>query len=194
MHDPTELRRAMRAVRRSIPPDRAATDAHAAAARLQELLATATPTIAAPRRVGSYQPFDGELDPRPIRPLVESDGGTIFLPVCRGNRLVFAPLDDDTVFAPNRFGIDEPTGATTIAALELDLVVVPLVAFDRSGHRLGMGAGWYDRTFGAASVAGVTAPVLIGYGHDDQEVDELTPAEWDIAMDAIVTPARAWWI
>jgi 5-formyltetrahydrofolate cyclo-ligase len=65
-------------------------------------------------------------------------------------------------------------------------VVVPLIAFDARGHRLGMGAGWYDRSFAFRS-ARAAPPWLVGAGFAAQQVDTLSPESWDVTLDAVCT-------
>src|SRR5687767_13746260 len=90
----------------------------------------------------------------------------------------------------NRFGIPEPTGRRC-APQQLDLVLLPLVAFDRRGARLGMGGGFYDRTFAFLRVAGRRKPRLVGLAHHFQEVAQLPREPWDVPLAAIVTE-RGW--
>lgn len=179
------LRTTMRQRRRAISEHAAIERADAAASQFDQLFTQLPGTL------GSYVPTDGELDPRPVNDLVEAAGGAIYVPVCAEERLRFARYRTDSAMTLNRFSIPEPLDAERVAAGDLEVIVVPLVAFDRHGHRLGMGGGWYDRTFEAHG--STRRPLLIGFGHDEQELEELAPQSWDVTMDAIVTPTRAWW-
>jgi 5-formyltetrahydrofolate cyclo-ligase len=185
VEDPATLRAMMRRRRRAIPSPTADERAAAAAAQFRGLVR------ALPGALASYFASDGELDPRPVNELVESAGGAVYVPVCGEDLLRFARYRDGSPTAPNRYAIPEPVGVATVGADALDVIVVPLVAFDRHGHRLGMGGGWYDRTLGVDTRA--PRPLLVGFAHDEQELDALTPQSWDVTMDAIVTPTRAWW-
>lgn len=93
---------------------------------------------------------------------------------------------------PNRWGIREPLlrAQECIKPQQLDLVVVPLVAFDRQGHRLGMGKGYYDRAFAfRCQTAG--KPFLLGLAHECQLTDKILPvAAWDVDLDAALTAER----
>ena len=70
---------------------------------------------------------------------------------------------------------------------QLDLVLAPLVVFDENRNRIGMGGGFYDRSFAMRKAVEVTEPVLIGVAHELQKVDEIIPQEWDVRLDMVVT-------
>ena len=82
------------------------------------------------------------------------------------------------------------TSAANVEAASLDVVLLPLVGFDRQGHRLGTGGGFYDRTF-AFRQQSPAPPLLIGIAYTCQEVDSLEPAEWDVDLDWVVTEREA---
>ena len=109
-------------------------------------------------------------------------------------RMRFARLGPDTSFTKNRYGILEPDvpAGSLATALELDVVLVPLVAFDRRGGRLGMGGGYYDATF--AFLASRTCwhePKLVGVAFSFQEVPHIDSDPWDIPLSAVVTERGA---
>lgn len=142
-------------------------------------------------RVGFYWPNDGEVD---LLDLVRAPSKRFFLPVLQeyvrpwlGRGLLFGDIDQD--IRPNHYGIPEPKGRSgLLRASELDYVLIPLVAFDRAGHRLGMGGGYYDR---ALSKLRKWKPVLlIGVAHDLQEVQALEHKPWDIKLDGVVTESE----
>jgi 5-formyltetrahydrofolate cyclo-ligase len=94
----------------------------------------------------------------------------------------------------NCFGIPEPAGASGrwLRGAELDVVLAPLVAFDRAGHRLGMGGGFYDRTFRfVVRRAEWRRPWIIGLAYDFQRVDALPVERWDVPLHAVVTESGA---
>jgi 5-formyltetrahydrofolate cyclo-ligase len=111
-------------------------------------------------------------------------------------RLLFQPFDPaNSTLIKNRYGIDEPAyaPATVMPAAMLDIVLLPLVGFDLEGNRLGMGKGYYDRTF-AASRTRWRRPKLLGIAHGLQEVAQLPRAAWDVPLDGIVTErGLVWW-
>jgi 5-formyltetrahydrofolate cyclo-ligase len=98
------------------------------------------------------------------------------------------PFTADSQLTPNRFGILEPDhrAGHKMPPHLLDIVLLPLVGFDRHGGRLGMGGGFYDTTF-AFHQGKKTKPWLLGLAHSCQEVDELELAAWDIPLYGVVT-------
>lgn len=91
----------------------------------------------------------------------------------------------------NRYGIPEPQiKCPSIDKLALHLVLVPLVAFDESGNRIGMGGGYYDRTFAAMRKYPARGPVLMGLAHACQQVDAIESDAWDIPMHYIATDEK----
>jgi 5-formyltetrahydrofolate cyclo-ligase len=89
----------------------------------------------------------------------------------------------------NRFRLLEPDVGDDqmLAPRELDLVLAPLVVFDAGRNRIGMGGGYYDRSFAFRKDPARTAPVLIGVAHELQKVDSIEPEDWDVRLDKIVT-------
>ena len=179
------LRREMRRRRRAL----GASDRREAARALSRRLAGSR-WFANSRTIAVYLPNDGEISLLPLVARAWSMGKRTYLPRLFGPRLWFLPFHPRTVFAGNRFAIPEPVepARRRIRPLFLDLVLFPLVAFDRFGNRLGMGGGYYDRTFEA--VRRRTAwrgPKLVGVAYELQRVDALPAADWDVPLDAIVT-------
>lgn len=147
--------------------------------------------IRACRSVAAYVAVDGEIDPTPLVEELTSVGAQSFLPVLTGEVLRFGPVGPDTPTAANRYGIAEPVGVETVAADQLDLVLVPVVGVDPQGNRLGFGAGWYDRTFSwLRDVPRPSRPLLVGLAHDVQVVDVVPSRPWDVRLDAVITPTR----
>lgn len=144
-------------------------------------------------RIAAYLATDGELDPQAIIQRAWAMGKQVFLPVLRplgDNRLWFARYKPDTPLCPNRFGILEPAPSTPqpIHPLSLDVVLTPLVAFDKQGHRLGMGGGFYDRSFAyLLRHRHWFRPRLIGLAYAFQQQTTLAGAPWDVPLHAIVT-------
>ncbi len=109
------------------------------------------------------------------------------------NRLYFTSPRNQPKLRLNRFGILEPQlGINTVAPVwTLDIILLPLVGFDRGGNRMGMGGGFYDRTLAQFNVnqgnKGLKRPLLIGLAHHCQEVEQLQVQSWDIPLDIIAT-------
>lgn len=148
------------------------------------------------RHVGIYWPNDGEIDPRYFVQEARRRGFVIYLPVLHpilGNLLWFYRFDETTPFLKNHLGIPEPCAPNQASRppWALDTVLMPLVGFDLDGGRLGMGGGFYDRTYAFKQRTPSRPPALIGMAHDVQQLDETLPmADWDVPMNAIVTPTR----
>jgi 5-formyltetrahydrofolate cyclo-ligase len=101
-------------------------------------------------------------------------------------RLVFVP-DSGGAWRPNRYGIPEPPAATPVKPSTLDLIVIPTLAFNRVGVRLGYGAGYYDRALAAARPAGSRRPLLVGLAYAINEQPSIQAAAHDIELDFVVT-------
>jgi len=144
------------------------------------------------QHVALYIANDGELDPQLIAEQLWKMGKRCYLPVVRPDKerlLWFVEIHPDTPLKPNRFGILEPDHRHNhkLIATLLDVVLMPLVGFDRTGARLGMGGGFYDTTFAFKQQKGKGRPYLIGLAYACQEVESLTTANWDIPLFAVVT-------
>ncbi|MCM5704639.1 5-formyltetrahydrofolate cyclo-ligase [Larsenimonas salina] len=185
-----QLRRTLREQRRSLSP---AQQRHAAVALKRQL--SRMPELKRARRVALYLPNDGEIDPGLLLPWMQRKGARAFLPVLKplsDNRLWFVHYHAKTRMTRNRFGISEPQTrlnagrARRLPPWGLDVVLMPLVGFDAALNRLGMGGGFYDRTF-AFTQRVRPAPRLIGLAHDIQHVDTLPFQSWDVPLDAVVT-------
>ena len=136
-------------------------------------------------RFALYAASDGELDPSPIAEHVLAANKIVALPVVEPKRrLSFYRYRPDTRLLRNKFNIPEPDtrSATYVPTPSLDVVLLPLVAFDAAGMRLGMGGGYYDATF-----AQHLRPLLIGLGHECQYHAELPHRSWDVPLDAVIT-------
>ena len=179
------LRREMRRRRRAL----SGSQRRAAARALSDRLA-GTRWFLNSRTIAVYLPNDGEIDLSLLVRRAWAMGKRTYLPRLFGPRLWFLPYHARSVLAGNRFSIPEPVepARRRIRALFLDLVLFPLVAFDGRGNRLGMGAGFYDRTFEAVHRRDAwPGPKRIGVAYELQCVDSLPAADWDVPLDAIVT-------
>ena len=188
MNAPAErraLRREMRRRRRGLSALQRRTAARALSRRL-----CASRWFINSRTIAVYLSNDGEIDLLPLVERAWTMGKRTYLPRLFGPRLWFLPFHAGTVLAGNRYSIPEPVEppGRRIRPLFLDLALFPLVAFDESGNRLGMGAGYYDRTFEAVRYRSAwPGPKRIGVAYEIQRVDTLPAATWDVPLDAIVT-------
>jgi 5-formyltetrahydrofolate cyclo-ligase len=181
-----ELRLSMRARRRRLSRGQQRLAAQRLARR-----ATRQSWYIRARSLALYLAADGEIDPQVLIGRALADGKRIFLPQLRaGNRLGFAEYRRGARLRRNRFGIPEPLRGRQVALRELDVVLMPLVAFDGRGNRLGMGGGFYDRTFARLRqpyCSGANAPRLIGLAHGFQQVAGLVQQSWDVPLNGTLT-------
>ncbi len=187
--DKLQLRRALRARRLAVGPEQALAAAAAAARHLWSL-----PLMARTRAIAFYLPVRGELDCTSMITAAWRRRRHVFLPVVARDSLAFAPFMADTTLVQNRFGIAEPMVPPTALcrARELDVIILPLLAFDDRGYRLGYGGGFYDRALAhLAGRSGFRKPHVVGIGYDFQRVPTLPSDRWDVPMDAIVTESMS---
>lgn len=139
--------------------------------------------------IAAFVPFRGEPDLMPALEVLHQAGRRIFLPVLDPERkaMDFRRWKPGADMKSNRFGIPEPASGADCPPAHLDLVLTPLVAFSPSGVRLGMGAGYYDRTFEFCREHPESGPMLVGLAYGLQEVDSLPAESWDVPLDGIVT-------
>ena len=145
------------------------------------------------RALACYAAVRGELPCQPIIAAAHARGMLLCMSVLRADRLVFAQLGRHGRTRRNRFGIAEPLAsrAGCRAAATFDVIVLPLVAFDLSGRRLGTGGGFFDRTLqSVARRRWCRRPLLVGIGYDFQCVAHLPDRPWDVRLDAIITETK----
>jgi 5-formyltetrahydrofolate cyclo-ligase len=178
-HTPSDLTEAKRELRERMLASRKGWDPVGSGAAV-----TATVLRACPPPVGAivsgYWPISDELDIRPLLAALHESGHPIVLPVTpkRGNPLTFRLWRPGDVLEPEHFGTFRPVGEERVP----DFLLVPLLAFDRRGYRIGYGAGFYDRT-----LAGLACRFALGVAFAAQEVDEVPAGPTDIALNAIAT-------
>lgn len=153
--------------------------------------------IQAAKHIAIYLHNDGELDTQPVIDWCWQQNKHVYIPVLHPfshKQLLFTRLTPTTPLIKNKYGISEPKLDVTqvIPYLDLDLVCSPLVAFDLFGNRLGMGGGYYDRTFSQHQFVrhDQQPPYVIGLAHDCQQHDNLPIAPWDMPIKEIITPSR----
>lgn len=117
-----------------------------------------------------------------------------FLPVLGATRrLHFAEYSTGTPVTQNRFGIPEPAipADQRLTPQAMDIILLPLLAFDRQGHRLGTGGGWYDTNLAFLREASrPAAPLLVGIGYAFQEVESVPAEPWDVDLDYVATDSK----
>lgn len=179
-----ELRAKYRAIRKAHAQDRSPADrlAEAQAVRRQIEEAVKIPAV-----VAGYAAMTSELDIAPACEAWRAAGHTIALPWFERRESEMRFVEDDGRHAPGPYGVDQPLPGRPEAIP--GLVLVPLVAADRAGNRIGQGAGHYDR---ALAVLRETGPVTaIGVCWDCQIAEALPVDPWDQPLDLIVTPTQA---
>lgn len=155
-------------------------------AAAEALAARTFPVALAPGQiVAGYHPVRGEIDPHPLMAALAGQGATLALPVIAGPALplVFRAWSPQDPLIRGPFGILQPT--LDAAVVTPDILLVPLAGFDRSGHRIGYGAGYYDRSF--AQIRQLRHVVAIGLAFDVQEVDAVPSEPHDVALDFVLT-------
>ena len=138
--------------------------------------------------IAAYLPMGGELDPRPLMQALRKNGNSICLPVCINEDapLVFRRYRHNDALLPDDMGIAAPRA--TAQQVTPDIVLLPLLAFDGQGHRLGRGGGFYDRTL--AELKKRSDCRFIGLAFDMQMVDKCPIAPHDEALHAVLTPTK----
>ena len=137
--------------------------------------------------VGGYLAFDGEPDLEAALLELRSSGHRIALPVLERQEtpsMCLRNWADDTPLRRNRFEILEPVDGQRIELAELDVLLIPLVAYDARGARLGLGGGYYDRLLSTGSANG--KPLRVGVGYALQQAANLPLEDWDAPLHAIL--------
>jgi 5-formyltetrahydrofolate cyclo-ligase len=141
------------------------------------------------RRIAIYLSNDGEIDPIYIQKHMQVLGLCVYLPLLDGKSLKFAKIGNS--YKKNRFGINEPVFSKYVNANMLNMILMPLVGFDKNKNRIGMGGGFYDRTLSFKMRQSVyKSPKLFGLAFDCQEVAELDVKPWDVKLDGVITPNK----
>lgn len=191
MPDRAQIRRHLRTRRR-----RLSAAERRAAARAMARIAAGSRIFRGSARIAFYLANDGEMDPLPLLLRASTMRKRCYLPVLDplgSNRLWFAPYHPGDALIPNRFGIPEPVHAARVRvrADALDLILAPLVAFDRRGHRLGMGGGYYDRSLAfLQNRRHWRRPRLYGLAYEFQQVARIEAAAWDVGLDGCFSEMR----
>ncbi len=146
------------------------------------------------QKIAVYFAVNGEIGLTPLIDHALAQAKQIYLPNLDQKTLRFSPYDPAQKMRINRFKLPEPDVADNemLEPNELDLVLAPLVVFDANRNRIGMGGGFYDRSFAFRKDPGSHRPQLIGVAHELQKVVRLEPEDWDVRLDMVVTDQAAY--
>ncbi|WP_422139784.1 5-formyltetrahydrofolate cyclo-ligase [Endozoicomonas sp. ALC020] len=183
--DRASLRKQLRSSRQSLSAEQQLT----AAKKLSSVVCNSE-AFRHSQHIALYLANDGEIDPGFIAEAIWEQDKFCYLPVLdqeQPEKMYFQLYRPNTRMVENRYGIAEPELdlEKTVKAEALDLVLMPLTGFDEQGNRLGMGAGYYDRTF--AFLENRSKPILMGLAHECQKVSSIPAADWDVPMKSIAT-------
>ena len=150
------------------------------------------------KQIAIYLANDGELNTKPFINWCWKNKISVYLPVIHPfskGHLLFLEYAKTSVMIKNQYGISEPKldVRTIISVNDIDIIFAPLVAFDSTGNRLGMGGGFYDRTLAVWYLEyqqnKQTKPMPIGLAHNCQKVKAIPIENWDIPLPKIITPS-----
>lgn len=173
-------------MRRQIALDKRNEAAKLAASVFREL-----PFFLQSEHIACYLPHQDEFDSHPLIELIWSQNKKCYLPILVNDKereLGFVCYEKNDELHRNRYSILEPKNTSELWMPEkLDIVLAPLIAFDKRGHRLGTGGGYYDHTFAFLKTQYHKHPRMIGLAYAIQEVDSLPHDPWDVSMQGVVT-------
>jgi 5-formyltetrahydrofolate cyclo-ligase len=177
-----DIRKNMRVLRSQLSPSVQQQASKSICEHLQKL-----PIFLESQNIAFYWAINQEIDLFSLIQQALNMGKQCFLPVCNKNELNFSRYEKNTALQKNQFAIPEPMGGVTIAPQDLELVFVPLLAFDSFGNRLGTGMGFYDRSFAFLNSQSRLKPKLLGVGYGFQQVQRLQAEVWDVRLDGVVS-------
>lgn len=197
---PKTLRQQLRTRRKQLTPEQQTLHALQALTYLQDFLenhsnqATLNP-LSRPLNIALFLSQDGELKTQSaIEYLWYCSEHRVFLPVLETKpdlHMAFVEFQETTLMINNQFGIPEPQAPLDkhLTGQQMDIVLMPLVGFDLQGNRMGMGGGYYDRSFAFKRLpqSSENSPLLIGWAHSCQQVSQLPNEPWDVPLDGIIT-------
>lgn len=174
-----ELRREGLARRDALPAEIRKAAAEAIAARAFPL------AIASGMILSGFMPLKSEISPLPLMRKLADDGARLALPVVagRGQPLIMRSWQWGEPLVPGVWGIREPP--PTAPELQPDILLVPLLAFDRNGHRIGYGAGYYDLTI--AQLRAKKPIAAVGIAFAAQEIESVPRTAFDARLDLVLT-------
>lgn len=182
VNDKIVLRRELRRLRAELSPAYRDAAAHA-------LVRFARRWIRRGKRIGAYVATGSELNLEPLMHAAITSGASVYLPVLpgRGRRLWFTRLQQKDRWYLNRYKIPEYEGPRHRAE-RLDVLLIPLIGVDATGHRLGQGGGFYDATLAFRTRRRIThKPLLVGVAFECQRVEAVPREHWDVRLDGLLT-------
>jgi len=182
VNDKIVLRRELRRLRAELSPAYRDAAAH-------ELIRFARRWLRRGKRLGAYVATGAELSLEPLLHAALTSGASVYLPVLpgRGRRLWFTRLLQHDRWYLNRYNIPEYEGPRCRAE-RLDVLFIPLIGVDASGHRLGQGGGFYDATLAYRTRRRIAhKPLLIGVAFECQRVAAVPREQWDVRLDGLLT-------
>lgn len=196
------IKETKKTLRHKMNKERLALSAPFRSQKARELLKTVSklPEFRSAQRIAFYWPKKGEIDPTPILNLALKMGKRCYLPVLhpsKKNHLLFVEYCMNDRLHLNRYGIYEPClgSRAILPAWMLNIIFVPLLGFNKEGHRLGMGGGYYDRTLNLATLNPPTMspPKLIGLAYEFQQLDDLPKDDWDLKLSSVITEKNSFY-
>ena len=186
MQSKFKLRQTFKSIRKNI----AETYRHEAAMKAAELFA-AHPLFKQSQHIACYLSLPDEFDSLPLIETIWQNKKECYLPVIakkNDKQLLFIHYRYGDALHLNQYSILEPKNMSKeISPQELDLVIMPLIAFDREGHRLGTGGGYYDRTFAFMHEEKKAKPILTGLAYAAQQTETLPHDDWDVHLAEVIT-------
>ncbi|NND53397.1 MAG: 5-formyltetrahydrofolate cyclo-ligase [Gammaproteobacteria bacterium] len=153
------------------------------------------PALQRASAIALYVAAFNEVDCAALAQRLEARGKQVYAPILRKNDLVFAPAGSARIFNKNRYGIPEPAHRQSELRTpqQLDIIVTPLVAFDRRCNRIGMGGGYYDRTLAFKKHRrNWRRPLAVGVAYSFQRVGAIQANTWDIPLDVVITEKESY--
>jgi 5-formyltetrahydrofolate cyclo-ligase len=184
MHSHNDLRQRNRKLRAALTPQQLELAAQALAKKIIALDA-----YRKAQHVAAYFAVNGEIGLDPLMDHALAAGKKLYLPNLDQEALRFSPYFREQKMRINKFRLPEPDvdDDEMLAPAQIDLVLAPLVVFDAERNRIGMGGGFYDRSFAMRKDPAIDRPVLIGVAHELQKVEQILPEAWDVKLDMVVT-------
>ena len=184
MNDHNDMRQRNRKLRAALSQTERERAGRLLADRITEL-----PEYRQAQRLAVYFAVNGEITLAPVIDHALAAGKQVYLPNLDQESLRFSPYFHDQKMRINKFRLPEPDVGDDEMLMpdQLDLVLAPLVVFDTARNRIGMGGGFYDRSFAMRKDPAITTPVLVGVAHELQKVEHIEPESWDVRLDRVVT-------